>query len=198
MTCKPKLAFLASHNGSAARGITTACLKYDLDYEPKLIVSNNESCSAFSWAQSYNLKKYCVNNRLTDNPDARIAEICADQKIDLIICSGYMRLVGPETIGAVQGRILNIHPALLPKYGGQGMYGRYVHQVVKAAGDSTTGATVHWVDAVYDRGEIVSQKTIPVSADMSVEMIEEAVKNIEAELYIETLKKIHKDICKAL
>ena len=81
---------------------------------------------------------------------------------DLVILSGYMRKLGSETLGVYARRILNIHPALLPKFGGQGMYGRRVHEAVLAAGEAQSGATVHLVDAEYDQGPTVAQAAVPV------------------------------------
>lgn len=82
--------------------------------------------------------------------------------IDLLVLAGYLKLVPREVIAAYRGRILNIHPALLPKFGGAGMYGKRVHEAVLAAGERQSGCTVHLVDEEYDRGEILAQATVPV------------------------------------
>ena len=103
-----------------------------------------------------------------------------------------MKLIGPRTMNAVDGKIINIHPALLPKYGGQGMYGRHVHQAVKDNGDTETGATIHLVNEEYDEGQILAQKTVAVSPDDTVDDIENKVKEIEPMLYIDTVRKILK------
>ena len=84
--------------------------------------------------------------------------------IDLLILAGYLKLVPPAVVAAYRGRILNIHPALLPKHGGAGMYGERVHAAVLAAGDAESGATVHLVDEVYDRGTILGQARVPVQS----------------------------------
>ncbi len=83
-------------------------------------------------------------------------------RIDLLILAGYLKLVPPAVVAAYRGRILNIHPALLPKHGGPGMYGERVHAAVLAAGESESGATVHLVDEAYDRGAILGQARVPV------------------------------------
>ena len=101
-----------------------------------------------------------------------------------------MKLIGPKTIASVKGSVLNVHPALLPKYGGKGMYGKYVHKAVFDAEDAETGITIHLVNDEYDRGRIIAQKIIPVSSDDSMEMIEEKVKAAEPDFYIKTLQKI--------
>ncbi|HPD82253.1 MAG: phosphoribosylglycinamide formyltransferase [Alphaproteobacteria bacterium] len=187
------LAFLASYNGSSAQAITDACLNGDLIAAPILMISNNPASSALKWSENKGLKGFCLNNKThpdSQELDLAIAQKLRDYKIDLVICSGYMKLVGPETIMVVEGKILNIHPALLPKYGGHGMYGRHVHQAVKDNRDSETGATIHLVNDEYDKGKIISQKKINVLETDNVDDIEKNVREIEPQFYIETLKKI--------
>jgi phosphoribosylglycinamide formyltransferase-1 len=86
-------------------------------------------------------------------------------RVDLIVLAGYLKLVPAAVIATYRGRIINIHPALLPKYGGAGMYGHRVHEAVVAAGETRSGATVHLVDEVYDRGTILAQAIVPVLPD---------------------------------
>ncbi len=185
-----KIAFLASHNGSAARAIAQACLNGTLPAKPVLLISNNESSKALGWAKDMRLKTALINAGNAASPDAAIAGLLEDNHIDLVVCSGYMKLVGPETIASVRGAILNVHPALLPKHGGKGMYGRHVHQAVLDNKEEETGITIHLVDGEYDRGRILAQKRLPVSPADSVDRIEEMVKAAEPEFYIETLKNI--------
>lgn len=189
------IAFLASYNGSSAHAITDACLNGDLIASPVLMITNNAKSSALEWAENKGLKTTCINNTTHPDPqdlDEAIANKLRDHKINLVICSGYMKLIGSQTINAVNGKILNIHPALLPKYGGQGMYGRHVHNAVKENNDTETGATIHLVNNEYDEGRIVAQKTLPVLTTDSVDDIENTVKNCEPEFYVETIRKILK------
>lgn len=189
------IAFLASYNGSSACAITSACLEGNIIAAPTLLITNNPKAGALEWAANKGLKTACLNSVQypdEENLDHAVAQKLIDHKINLVICSGYMKLIGRQTIDAVQGKILNIHPALLPKYGGQGMYGRYVHQAVKDNNDSTTGATIHLVNDEYDKGRIIAQKVVPVLPTDSVDDIENKVKACEPEFYIETLKKILK------
>ncbi len=188
-------AFLASYNGSTAHAITDACLNGDLIASPVLMISNNANAKALEWSENKGLKTACLNN--TTHPeahdlDAAIAEKLRSNKINIVILSGYMKLIGPRTMEAVAGKIINIHPALLPKHGGKGMYGRYVHQAVKANGDDKTGCTIHLVNSKYDEGRILAQHEVPVSPTDSVDDIEERVKAAEPDFYIATLKKILK------
>jgi phosphoribosylglycinamide formyltransferase-1 len=188
-------AFLASYNGSSAHAITDACLAGDLIASPVLLISNNEGASALEWAENKGLKTCCLNSVKYPDPselDAAIAKKLEDQRINMVICSGYMKLIGPRTMDAVDGKILNIHPALLPKYGGKGMYGRHVHQAVKDNADTETGCTIHLVNDEYDEGKILAQKKIAVNPSDTVDDIENKVKAAEPDFYIATLQKILK------
>lgn len=185
-----KIAFLASHNGSAAKAIASACINGQMRAAPVLLISNNPDSKALVWARELKLKTAVINAKNAQNPDKTIADLFSDNDVDLVVCSGYMKLIGPETIASVHGAILNTHPALLPKHGGKGMYGRFVHQAVFDQKDAETGITIHLVDGEYDRGRILAQKRLPVSSGESVERIEEKVKAAEPDFYIETLQKI--------
>lgn len=189
------IAFMASYNGSSAHAITDACLNGDIIGAPSLLITNNPEAKALEWAENKGLKTACLNSKTHPEPtdlDYAIAEKLRDQKITLVVLSGYMKLIGPRTIDAVDGRIINVHPALLPKYGGQGMYGHHVHQAVKDSGDTETGATIHQVNDEYDEGQILAQKIVSVDPADTAADIEEKVKAIEPELYIDTVRKILK------
>lgn len=189
------LAFFASYNGSSAHAITDACLNDGLTASPVLLITNNPDANALEWATNKGLKTTVLNNKSAETQeelDIKIADKLKEHKIDMVCCSGYMKLIGSHTIEAVHGKILNIHPALLPKYGGQGMYGSHVHQAVKQNGDSETGCTIHLVSDEYDKGKIIAQKIVPVSPQDSTLDIEENVKNAEPNFYVATVRKILK------
>lgn len=185
-----KIAFLASHNGSAARAIAKACQNGIIAAAPTLLITNNPDCNALKWAKDLRLKTAVINTGNSADPDNAIGALLEDNEIDLVVCSGYMKLIGPYTIAAVHGAILNTHPALLPKHGGKGMYGRHVHQAVFDNRDTETGITIHLVDGEYDHGRILAQKRLPVENGESVDNIENKVKAAEPDFYIETLQKI--------
>lgn len=121
--------------------------------------------------------------------DAMLSALHA-HAIDLILLAGYMKKVPPAVVAAYPKRILNIHPALLPKFGGEGMYGMHVHQAVIAAGEKESGATVHFVDTDYDTGEIILQRAVPVLPNDTPEALAERVRILEHELYAEALEKV--------
>ena len=107
-----------------------------------------------------------------------------------MVLSGYLRKLGPRVLEAFEGRILNIHPALLPRHGGAGMYGRRVHEAVVAAGDAKSGASVHVVDGEYDHGEVLARVEVPVLAGDTAGHLEVRVTAAEPALLVETLKNI--------
>lgn len=184
------IAFLASHNGSAAKAIAAACKDGTLNATPVLLISNNPESKALDWARDLKLKNAVINAKNTEDTDQAIADMFTDHAIDLVVCSGYMKLIGPKTIESVHGALLNTHPALLPRHGGKGMYGRHVHQAVFDEKDAETGVTIHLVDGEYDHGRVIAQKRFPVLSGESVDDIEAKVKAAEPDFYIETIQKI--------
>jgi phosphoribosylglycinamide formyltransferase 1 len=110
-------------------------------------------------------------------------------RVDLVVLAGYLKRVPPTVVSAYRGRIINIHPALLPRHGGPGMYGLRVHQAVLAAGDADTGATVHVVDEEYDRGTVLAQARIPVRRDETPEALAARVLEVEHQLLPEAVRR---------
>ena len=189
------IAFLSSYNGSSAHAITDACLEGDIIASPTLLITNNPNANALNWAKNKGLKTSILNNQQYPNAadlDFEIANTLQKHKISLVILSGYMKLIGPKTLSAANNRMLNIHPALLPKYGGQGMFGSNVHRAVIENKETETGITIHQVNAKYDEGRIIAQRKIPVLPNDTAHDIEEKVKAAEPEFYIETIRKIQK------
>lgn len=106
----------------------------------------------------------------------------AEREVGLVVLSGYLRKVPPEVVEAYPGRILNSHPALLPDFGGKGMYGRHVHEAVVRSGALESGFTVHVVDEEYDRGPVLYQVQVPI-AGLSAEAVERLIQSLEREMY---------------
>ena len=118
--------------------------------------------------------------------------MCVLQKynVDMIFLAGYMRLLHPSILDTYHNRIFNIHPALLPKFGGKGMYGMNVHQAVLDAGEKETGVTIHRVNAEYDNGEIVAQTKVPVLENDTAEVLANRVLQREHEFLVEVISYI--------
>lgn len=188
-----KLGFLVSHGGSSMRAIVGAIEAGTLAAEARLVVSNNRDCAALQFAAADGLPWRHISAASEGGAEAAdhaIAEAMQAAGVELIVLSGYLRRLGPETLARYRGRILNVHPALLPNHGGQGMYGRRVHDAVLAAGDAVSGATIHVVDSDYDTGPILAQQQAPLAPGDTAEDIERKVMAIEPGLFVETLRRI--------
>jgi phosphoribosylglycinamide formyltransferase-1 len=193
MATKLKLGFLASHGGSSMKAIVAAIREGRLDAEARLVVSNNSGSPALQFSRDQGLACRHISGKTegsVEAADRAIASAMREAGVELIVLSGYLRPLGPETLKAFAGRILNIHPALLPNYGGHGMYGRRVHEAVIAAGDAVSGATIHLVDAEYDTGPILAQTQVSIPSGCSVEELEQSVMAAEPAFFVETLRRI--------
>ena len=190
---RPHLGFFVSHRGSNMRAIVQACNDGRIDAEPVLLISNNKSSAALAWAAETGLAHTYLSPmsaELEEALDAAHLDALQGAGVDLIILAGYMRKIGPLVLSAYTNRILNIHPALLPKYGGQGMYGHHVHDAVIASGDTETGVTVHLVDDGYDTGPIVAQASVPVEHGDTADTLAARVLAQEHRFFSETLARI--------
>lgn len=186
-----RVGFLASNNGSSFQAIVRAAEGGRLDVSPALIVSNRAAAPALDFAREHGIEAYHIATRLDPaGADARLTTTLKASEVDLVILSGYLRKLGPSVLEAFDGRILNIHPALLPKFGGQGMYGLRVHEAVLAAGENLTGASVHLVDQEYDHGPVLAQTMVAVEPGDTPQSLAERVMAAEPGLYIDTLRRI--------
>lgn len=193
LPARPTIAFLASHNGTNMRAIVAACRDGRLRADAVALISNNGDSTAIAWAKQNRIPAVHISAKTTGSEaaaDDAIAATLAQYGADLVVLAGYMRKLGPETLGAFHRRILNVHPALLPKFGGQGMYGKHVHEAVLTAGEKETGATIHLVDDQYDHGPIVAQGRVPVEAGDTPDTLAARVQAEEQKLYPETLRRI--------
>ena len=186
-----KLGFLASKNGTSMRAIVEATRAGVLPAEPRLVVSNNRNAPALEFAAERGVPSLVIPTQA--DPDAADQALCAALEtagVELVILSGYLRRLGPQTLGRYRNRILNIHPGLLPEFGGEGMYGRRVHEAVLAAGACESGATIHAVDEIYDHGPVIERRTVPVLPHDTAEQLEARVAAMEPGFFIETLARI--------
>lgn len=188
-----RIAVLASHGGSILQAIMDACRSGELPAEVVLVISNNRGSLALRRASKAGIATLHLSGRTHADPDAldrAIRDALLDARADWVMLAGYMKKIGSKTLAAFPHRILNTHPALLPKYGGQGFYGRNVHQAVLDAGETESGATVHLVDADYDTGPALARVCVPVASGDTVEDLEERVKVAERGLVVETLSRL--------
>lgn len=188
-----RLGFLVSHGGSNMQAIIDAWKEGRLHAEPAVVISNNSASGGMERARQEGIPAIHLSAATHPDPsdlDAAIARALEAHGVDLVILAGYMKLLGPRTLSRYRGRILNVHPALLPKYGGKGFYGKRVHEAVLAAGERVTGATIHLVDERYDEGPIIAQSQVPVLAGDDADTLAARVLETERRLYVETLERI--------
>jgi phosphoribosylglycinamide formyltransferase 1 len=188
-----KLGFLASHRGSDVQAVLEACASGRLAAMPRLVISNNADAEVLERARRHGVATVHLSGVTHPDParlDAAILDALVGHDVELIVLAGYLKKLGPQTLRHFEGRVLNIHPALLPKFGGRGMYGLRVHEAVLAAGERETGATIHVVDDEYDHGRIVAQCRVPVMAGDTAESLAARVLEREHVFLVDTLARI--------
>ena len=186
-----KIGFLASHNGSNVQAIVEACNAGALKVEPCVVVSNNSRSGVLKRARVESIAAYHLSERT--HPDALDGALLATMRrhgVEVVCLAGYMKPLGAQMLAAYGGLIVNVHPSLLPKYGGWGMYGLRVHEAVLAAGELESGATVHLVVGPYDEGAVLAQDRVPVVADDTPTTLQARVLAVEHRLYPATLARI--------
>ena len=176
---KKKIILLISGKGTNAINIINY-FQNSNSIEVSLVLSNNKSSPIFQNIKKYNLTAEFFN--LNDFDDAIFEKI---KKInpDLIVLAGFLKKISSKYIDFFSKKIINIHPSLLPKHGGKGMYGMHIHKKVIASNDKETGITIHFVSKEYDSGEIIFQKKVIINQNDDASLIEKKVHNLEYEYY---------------
>jgi phosphoribosylglycinamide formyltransferase-1 len=188
-----KISFLASHGGSAAKHIITAIREKCLDAQIGIVITNNKNSDIYHWCVDNAVEVVYLSGNthpIEEEKDRVIHQKLLAAGTDLIVLSGYMKKIGSVTLAEYANKILNIHPSLLPRHGGKGLYGDRVHESVLKAGDEQSGATVHFINEEYDEGPIVAQKKINVVDGETVVSLKTKVQAIECELYLNSIKQI--------
>ena len=188
-----RIAVLASHEGTTLQSIIDACVQGRIDGRVVAVLSNNSGSGAVRRAAAAGIETFHLSSLTHSSGDSLDAAICGAlqrARADVIFLAGYMKRLGPRTLAAFPARILNTHPALLPRFGGQGMFGDRVFEAVLAGGESESGASVHLVDAEYDTGAVVSQERIRVLPGDTVESLKARVQACEREVIVKTLAAI--------
>jgi phosphoribosylglycinamide formyltransferase-1 len=191
-----KISFLASHGGSSAIAIIRAIHEGKLAAEVGILVTNNRDAAIYEWCLDNNIQVHHVSSRThgdDEAADTAIAKLMQASQTELIVCSGYMKKIGRTTLRLYPYKILNIHPALLPNYGGRGMYGDHVHRAVLAAGEKESGATVHYVTEGIDEGPIIKQQIVPVENGDTLESLRSRVQACESSLYLSAITGLLND-----
>jgi phosphoribosylglycinamide formyltransferase-1 len=188
-----RIAVLASHEGTTLQAILDACATERLACRVVLVISNNSDSGALRRARAFGVPALHFSSVTHPDPaalDRAMAQALADSGAELVMLAGYMRKLGPELLKRFARGILNTHPSLLPKFGGQGMYGARVHQAVLDAQERESGATVHLVDGGYDTGPVLAQARVPVVPGDTIDSLAARVQQQERELLLSVLSRI--------
>jgi len=187
-----KLAIFVSGRGTNLLSIASQVQNGSLNAEIAVVISNRKDCKALEFADKENIPHYIVSNYTEDVFSVnfeQLIKIFIELNIDLIILAGFLKKIPIELIKNYKNKIINIHPALLPSFGGKGMYGMNVHNAVFNSSAKVSGATVHFVDEIYDNGKIIDQRAVDISDVKSAEEIAERVLKVEHQLFPDVIKK---------
>ncbi len=191
---KKKLVALVSGGGSNLAAITERIDGGDINGEVVAVISSNAEAFALTRARERGIPAYVCARKDYENNEARdreILRIVREHNADYILLAGYLGIISPFLIDAYPYKIVNIHPALLPKFGGKGFFGIHVHEAVIAAGEKESGATVHFVDSGTDTGLIIAQRSLKVLEEDTPHSLQQRIlSNIEHKLFPEVVRAL--------
>jgi len=188
-----KLGILVSGRGSNMTAIIDACKQGKLSASVEVVISNNPNSSALVLAKEKKINVVHLGSRTHPNPDsldAAMKDTLYEHNVDFVLLAGFMKKIGSKMLSTFRGKIINIHPSLLPKFGGQGMYGINVHKAVIDAGEKESGVTIHLVGGEYDEGAILAQQCLKIEPEDTPVSLAAKVLKIEHVLYAETIQKV--------
>jgi formyltetrahydrofolate-dependent phosphoribosylglycinamide formyltransferase len=192
---KARLAVFISGGGTGLQSIIDASKRGVLDAEVVWVVSSTKKAYGLQRAADAGIESFVYRPKKFESPEAAseaLLNMLRERQVDYIALAGYLKLFPSNIIRAYPRRITNIHPGLLPKYGGKGMYGRHVHEAVLASGDRESGPTVHIVDEIYDHGQILEQVRVPVLDGDTPEELAARVLKEEHKLYPKVIDNLIK------
>lgn len=188
-----RLGLFASGTGTNLQAILDSCVDGTIKATPAVVIGNNSGAMALDRARRASIPTVHLSSKTHPEPadlDEAIETTLRSHGVELIALAGYNKRLGPRTVSAFRNRILNVHPAPLPAYGGPGLYGLHVHEVVLEAGEVQSAATVHLVDEEYDHGPVVAERPVRITPDDTPESLQARIRAVEHELFVETIGKI--------
>ncbi|MEW5924877.1 MAG: phosphoribosylglycinamide formyltransferase [Candidatus Zixiibacteriota bacterium] len=195
MDSRAKIAVFISGGGTNLQSLIDASQQGRLSGEIVLVVSRKQNASGLVRAKNagidtfvYRVKDYASS----EDAERDLLEMLSEYKVEYIALAGYLKLIPLSVVRKYKNHIVNIHPALLPKFGGKGMYGHHVHEAVIATGEKESGATVHMVDEIYDNGKILIQEKVPVLPGDDPDTLAARVLKIEHKIYPIALENLIK------
>jgi len=183
MVDAPRLGVLASGRGSNFVALLDAHARGDLPAPIAVVISNNSKAGALEHARDAGIPTAHISGKTHEDEGAAILACLKEHEVSVVVLAGYMKLLDPRVLGHFDGRVVNIHPAPLPRFGGKGMYGMHVHEAVIAAGVETSGPTVHMATGAYDEGPILGHTPVPVLPDDTPDTLAARVLEAEHDLY---------------
>lgn len=169
-----RIGVLVSGGGTNLQSVIDATENGTLQSQIVCVVSNKEAAYGLERARKHNIEAIFINPK-EEGYDSKLLKTLQNYEVDLVVLAGYLKIIDKELIEAYRGRIINIHPSLLPKFGGKGYYGLRVHEAVIAAGETESGATVHYVNEGIDTGETILQRKVPVYKEDTPEMLQQRI-----------------------
>ena len=188
-----KLAVLISGSGSNLQALIDACARSDYPAQIEVVISNRPDAYGLERAKAAGIPALCIDHEEFNGRAAFEKELqnaLTDYEIDLICLAGFMRILTPDFIEKWPNKIINTHPSLLPKFGGEGMYGDHVHNAVLEAGERESGCSIHFVIPEVDKGELILQKTVPVKDGDTIESLAARVIAQEHIAYVEAVRML--------
>lgn len=194
-----KIGVMASGGGSNFKAIIDRIGEGDLEAQCKFLITNNGGCGAVNHATTYGIPVYHISGKTHPDQAEYEKALCAvldERPVDLLILAGYMKKLPDCLVAKMQDRILNIHPSLLPRFGGKGFWGLHVHEAVLAAHETESGPTVHLVSNEIDKGRILAQRKVPVMPDDTPETLQARVLEQEHDIFWRTIKEYGENLQK--
>ncbi|MDO4320143.1 MAG: phosphoribosylglycinamide formyltransferase [Bacteroidales bacterium] len=182
------IAVFASGNGSNAQNLIEYFRQADCGMQVAVVVTNQPDAGVIERARHLQVPVEIMTRESINDPDSMLA-ITDRHSVDLIVLAGFLLMIPSFLLNRYPGRIVNIHPSLLPRHGGKGMYGRHVHEAVVAARDTETGITVHYVSDICDGGRIIAQERIAVDADDTPDDVERKIHRLERQHFARILRE---------
>lgn len=185
-----RLAIFASGSGSNAENVLNYFSSIS-EIEVPLLVTNNPQAGVIERVKTFEIDLVIIDNQQAANGQF-LVDLCQQYRIDFILLAGYLRMIPAPFIQAYPKHIINVHPSLLPKYGGKGMYGMHVHEAVWANKETKSGISIHFVNEEFDKGEIISQHEVSIEHAVSAKEIAHLVQELEHQFLPETVHEVLK------
>lgn len=188
-----RIGVLVSGGGTNLQSVIDATLNGTLESKVVCVIANKEQAYGLERARKHNISDIYINPK-EDGYNEKVLNTLLEFEVDLVVCAGYLKIIDEKLIDAFKDKIINIHPSLLPKYGGMGYYGHHVHEAVIAAKEKESGATVHYIDKGVDTGKIILQRKLEVYENDTADSLQQRIlEQIEHKILVQAIKKLERE-----